>query len=138
MKEWKQAYSLTKLELRHSPYTFITLLIFYTVITSSLIMIFTTYMKSGFVGFDIFFLFLFLFSPAWSRIKEFQFQRINSDVYMVPFVHLCQQLPISLNTIINNRFILYFIQAFPIQLLSLSSFYFFILNYSLKLIHSNI
>lgn len=122
MNEWKLALSLAKFELTASPvhllmlYLLSPLLIFFIV----LFMInpqLSEYLQTNYVGFDLLFLFIFLWAPAWLRPRSFLIQSINdNDEFWAAPTYVSQlQWPISLNTLIKSRLIIYFFLSFPLQ-----------------------
>lgn len=123
MQDWKQAYSLAKLELKESKsgllFAFVfTMFILYFIATSL-----ESYLDNGYAGYDFFFIILFTFAGIWTMPKEFQSKKINADLMASPVLMMHKQLPIKDNVIIKSRFIIYFFYSFPFQLISLIAFY---------------
>lgn len=130
MEHLKKAFSLAKYELTASPLH--VLLLFAIGLPGTFLFMFVgispmlaEYLTNNFVGFDIWFLIIFLLVPAWLRPKSLQIQNINpgGDLWAAPALILQLQLPIRLKTLTMSRMVLYFFFSFPLQCLMLLSMY---------------
>lgn len=123
MKNWKQAFKLAMFELKASAISFLFLFVFLLVMLAYFSTSFPDYSERGYVGYDLFFILVFLFAGSSSKVKHFQLQKLNGDLWVVPIVVMQNQLPIPQNTIIKSRFIIHFFLSFPFQLLLLIALY---------------
>ncbi|MEC5424110.1 hypothetical protein QGM71_11465 [Virgibacillus sp. C22-A2] len=124
MQEWKQAYSLAKLELRMSKFGFLSAFLFSMFILFFIVTSIESYMENGFVGIDFFFVLLFSVATIWTKPKEFQIKKVSGDLIVLPLVVMQKQLPIKQDVIMKSRFIVHFFYSFPFQLLALIGIYF--------------
>jgi len=130
LKSWKLAWSLAKFELTASPLYLLSLCLFnplliFLVVFLVISPVFNDYLQNNDVGFDFIFLILFLLAPAWHRPKRFLMQSVsqNSDLWAAPSLVLQLQLPITKNTLIKSRLLIYFFLSFPAQCLLLLAMY---------------
>ncbi|MBS3679119.1 hypothetical protein KGF86_02725 [Ornithinibacillus massiliensis] len=111
----KSAIQLVKPELKISWKSYIGLFLFFSIFIILFLTVLHT-QENRFVGFDLFYLLLFIFGPMWSRHKGLQFQRISGHTWVSPTVVMGLCLPIKKQTIVLKSIIHYFLSSFPFQL----------------------
>lgn len=132
MDEWKQAWQLSKIELKgYIPWLVLTLFMF-VLLAFFLGASFPAYIdehrffKEQNPGlFDLAFLFLFGVVPYWMRPKDSRYQQISGDFYAAPFFIKLLQLPVPERVVIKSRFLTYLVQSLPFHLLFLIVFQLF-------------
>src|SRR5690625_2244268 len=123
MEDWKQAFWLTKFELK---YYLKSLLLLVAILIMLLIFIVPTmaeYLDNGFLSIDIFFIISFCLVTHWIRPKPFKIEDVNSGFLLSPYLVLLQQLPTRKEIIVKHRFFSYLIISIPFNILFLISFY---------------
>ncbi len=123
MNGWKQAFTIAKLELKASVFSFLFALAFVLFLIYTLVSTFDAYMDNRFVFFDLIFILIFSFAPVWMTPKDFQIQKINGDLMASPILVMQNQLPISQEVLVKSRFIIHFFYSFPFQLLTVVALY---------------
>lgn len=126
MQNWKQAFWLARFELNASKKNILFSFVYFLFTGASLISVFSSYLEKGIVLIDFLFLLMFTIGPIWTKPKDFQIQRINSELVAAPAFIMLNQLPIKQDVIIKSRFIIYFAYSFIFQVLLLVSLYAFI------------
>lgn len=132
MSEWKQAWQLSKIELKR---------MWLWIVISGIIFIsmgillgigFPYYMgespmlKENNPGlYDFIFLLLFWVVPYWMRPKEFRYHMVSSDVWLTPYFVKLMQLPIPDSVIMKHRFMTHMTLSIPYSVLFLLLFYLF-------------
>ncbi|GAB3792694.1 hypothetical protein [Virgibacillus kimchii] len=122
MNDWKQAFSIAKLELKASILHFLFALAFILFLIFTLVKSVDSYIDNGFAGFDFIFILIFTFAPVWMKPKVFQIQTIG-NMLASPVLVMQNQLPISKDVLVKSRFIIHFFYTFPFQLLTLMALY---------------
>lgn len=132
MKEWRQAWQLSKIELNRQVLWIVLSALFFIMMAFFLGIGFTYYMdenpmlKENNPGlYDIAFIFLFWMVPAWMRAKEFRYQSLSSYFWGSPYFIKLMQLPIPEKVIIKHRLLTYMALSGPIHILFLLLFYLF-------------
>lgn len=125
MDNWKQAFWLAKFELRKSLMGLWSFLIMLMAFSLLFVTMMPSYLEKGFVGMDLFFLIAFGISAVWVKPKEFQYQKIDENMWGSPLFMTLSQLPIKKEVLVRSRFLIYFIYAIPFQILLLSLLYIF-------------
>src|SRR5690625_910124 len=123
MNDWKQAFTIAKLELKASMLSFLYALVYVLLFTFVLARSLDSYMDNGFAGYDLFFILIFTFAPVWTKPKDFQLQKIYGDLLASPVLVMQNQLPISNEVLVKSRFVIHFFYSFPFQLLTIIGFY---------------
>lgn len=123
MQEWKQAYSLAKLELKASVFGFLFAIVFMMIVILSIVTSLDSYLGNGYAGFDFFFILIFSIGAIWTKPKDFQIKKISGNLSASPLLVMQKQLPIKQEIIIKSRFIVHFFYSFPFQVLTLFAFY---------------
>src|SRR5690625_3678329 len=126
MEDWKQAFWLTKFELK---YYLKSLLLLVAILIMLLIFIVPTmadYFEDSFLSVDIFFIISFCYVTHWIRPKPFKIEDINSGFLLSPYLVLLQQLPTRKEIIAKIRFFTYLIISIPFNILLLVSYFMFI------------
>lgn len=126
MKNWKQAYFLTKFEMSRSKRAFLFLFVFTGLITLGILSSTEGYLEKNYVGLDLIFIIMFTVGPVWAKPKHFQIQQMNTNLIASPAVIMLNQLPINKDIIVKSRFIIHFIYTLPVQVILLSCLYLFI------------
>lgn len=130
MEEWKQAWQLSKTELKRRPLFIIgTVLIF--IIAALLLGIGYSYyitenplLRENNPGiYDLMFFLLFWIVPYWMRPKEFRYHMISSDFWGTPYFIKLMQLPIPDSVIVKHRFVSHMVVSVPCNVLFLLLFY---------------
>lgn len=114
-EDFKSAIQLVKPELKISWKSYIGLFLFFSLFAILFLTVLHT-QESRFVGFDLFYLLLFIFGPLWSRPKGLQFHKISGHTWVSPTVVMGLSLPIKKQTILLKSIIHYFLSSFPFQL----------------------
>src|SRR5690554_114404 len=122
MREWKQAFSIAKLELKASLLSFLFALAFVLFITAIIASTLDSYLDNGYAGFDLLFILIFTFAPVWTKRKEFQIQMIR-NLLVSPIVVMQNQLSITKEVLVKSRFIIHFFYSFPYQLIAVIVLY---------------
>src|SRR5690554_817020 len=122
MREWKQAFSIAKLELKASLLSFLFALAFVLFITAIIASTLDSYLDNGYAGFDLLFILIFTFAPVWTKRKEFQIQMIR-NLLVSPIVVMQNQLSITKEVLVKSRFIVHFFYSFPYQLIAVIILY---------------
>jgi hypothetical protein len=123
MNDWKQAFTIAKLELKASVLSFLFAFAFVLLLTIGLAIPMDSYMNNGYAGFDLLFILIFTLAPVWTKQKDFQLQKIYGDLLASPVLVMQNQLPITIEVLVKSRFIVYFFYSFPFQLLAIIGFY---------------
>ncbi|MEN2767156.1 hypothetical protein [Ornithinibacillus xuwenensis] len=124
MQVFKQAIWLAKFELKLSWVSFIFLFLYYSLFTLLFVQGFNV-TEEQFVGLDIFFLLLFLFSPTWFRPKAFQYQQISGSLWAAPGAMMGLYLPLKKQVIVLKSLIVYMLLSIPFQLYTFITLYVF-------------
>lgn len=125
MQEWKQAFWLTKYELKHSINHFYSplgvLILFVFLFVTSI-----PDLLENSSGIDIFFLGLIIvLFILWTKPKMFQLQKTGDHLTVSYFLVKLNHLPIKNDVIIKSRLLTYLIVAVPYHGLFLWSLYIF-------------
>lgn len=129
MHEWKQAWVLSKIELKRQPMWFVLSALFFIFLAFFMGIGFQHYVtgdqafQDNNPGYDLVFLFLFWAVPYWMRPKDFRYQMVASDFWVNPYFIKLQQLPIPDSVIVKSRFTTYIAQSIPIYVLFLVLMY---------------
>ena len=125
MESWKQALWLAKFELNGSKKGIITTVLTFIVFFLFIVYTFEKNKDAELLSmtYDIFFGIVFWFSVAWSKPKEFQYQKLARDFWGSPYFIMLKQLPIPEEILIRSRFLQYYVISIPIHLLFLIMFF---------------
>lgn len=125
LESWKQAILLAKFELRNSKKALLTLSILLITYVTFMVLSARTYVETGFVLFDVFFLLITGIAVIWAKPKDFQLQKIGGMSAVNPYFVMLNQLPIPKGILIKNRFVIYYAYAVPFHTLFLMLIYVF-------------
>lgn len=123
METWKQALWLAKFELRKSAVNIFSCWIVLSIFAFIYLTSFKNYLESNYVGFDIFFLFIFIFAPFWLRPKHFQYKKISGHVYASSTLVMQTQLPIPKIALAKSRLLIYIAYFLPYTLTAFTFYY---------------
>lgn len=121
MGGWSLAWRLAWMELRTSLRTTAFLLVIYSAMSVGFATVFEVYARGDLFIYDLMFLFIFLLFPAWMKGKDFQVIRIGHDLWTSPAIVMLQQLPITKETIVKSRFLIYLSYSFVFLLMLLGA-----------------
>lgn len=123
MEHWKQAFWITKFELKHYGKH----LIIPLVLLALLLFLYVPTIPNLFIdsfGTDFLFLgLIIIIFTQWGRPKVFQGQKIGGGITASHFLVRLNQLPIAKEVIIKSRFLIYFILSIPYFSIFLLSLY---------------
>lgn len=132
MGDWKEAWQLTKIELKTYLWWNLLGAIFFIVAAALLGIGFPYYMDNNPLLeennpglYDIGFIAMFWVVPYWIRPKEFRYQAVSSDFWVTPYFIKLMQLPIPDSVIIKHRFLSQMFIVVPYHVLFLILFYLF-------------
>ena len=97
----------------------LTLSLFLIIYVSFIVFSADTYLETGFVLFDVFFLLITGIAATWAKPKEFQLQKMKGISTVNPYFVMLNQLPIPKEILIKNRFVIYYAYAVPFHTLFL-------------------
>jgi len=123
MENWKQAFWLTKFELKYYIKSFLLLVAILIMLLIFIVPTMAEYLDNGFLSIDIFFIISFCLVTHWIRPKPFKIEDINSGFLLSPYLVLLQQLPTRKKIIVKHRFFTYLIISISFNILFLISFY---------------
>lgn len=130
MFEWKQAWQLSKIELKNNIFRFIPSILLVVFLAVILGISYHAY-KGEHVFFneqnpglfDIVFIALFVILPYLVQPKNFRYQQIDGNLWASPYFIKLLHLAIPEKVIIKNRFLTYFILSVPFHIIFLVFFY---------------
>src|SRR5699024_7753660 len=132
MSEWKQAWQLSKIELKRMKVWIIIYGLIFIAMGVLLGVGFTDYMggdpmfKDNNLGLNDFMFFLLFWIVHYGmRTKQFRYQMVSSDLWLTPYFVKLMQLPIPDKVIIKHRFLTYMTLSIPFYILFLLLFYVF-------------
>src|SRR5699024_3986779 len=117
MEDWKQAFWLTKFELK---YYLKSLLLLVAILIMLLIFIVPTmedYFEDSFLSVYIFFIICFCLVTHWIRTQQVKIEDIHSGFLLSPYLVLLQQLPTRKEIFPKHRFFTYLIISVPFNIL---------------------
>lgn len=123
MENWKQAFWLTKFELKYYLKSFLLLIGVLIMLLIFIVPTMADYFENSTLGIDVFFIFAFCIITTWVKPKQFQNQDDNNGWLLSPYLVMLQQLPAKREIIIKHRFLTYIIITIPFSLLFLVSLY---------------
>lgn len=131
MHEWKQAWELSKIELKHQIIWLVFSALLFLFLGIMLGMGFPYYINGNEFFqennpglFDFVFIFLCWTFPYWMRPKNFRYQMVASGTWVNPYFIKLLQLPIPERVILKSRFVTYLVQSIPVYLVFFLVFYF--------------
>lgn len=125
MRNWKQAFSLAKFELRNSKLAFLALVILLVPYVFVIVDSASAYFEEGFVLFDPIFLIVIGLTAVWVKPKDFQLQKAPGSLQVNHYFVSLHQLPIPKEILIKNRLVIYYMYSIPFNILFLILVYVF-------------
>lgn len=123
MEDWKQAFWLTKFELKYYLKSFLLLAAILIMLLIFIVPTMAEYFENSFLSIDIFFIIAFCFVTHWIRPKPFKIEDHNSGFLLSPYLVLLQQLPTRKEIIVKHRFFTYLVISIPFNILFLVLLY---------------
>lgn len=123
MENWKEAFWLTKLELKYYAKSFVLLLGILIMLLIFIVPTMADYFENSTLGIDVFFLLAFGIITTWVKPKQFQYQDHSNGLLLSPYLVMLNQLPTKREVIVKHRFLTYMIITIPFNTLFLVSLY---------------
>ncbi len=123
MENWKQAFWLTKFELKHYMKSFLLLVGILIMLLIFIVPTMADYFENSTLGIDVFFILAFCIITTWIKPKQFQNQDDHNGQLLSPYLVTLQQLPTRRSIIVKHRFLTYIIITIPFSLLFLIALY---------------
>lgn len=124
MNTWKQALWLAKYELKASIASIIFCWISLSIICLLFSMSISVYLDSNYIGFDIFFILLFIFAPYYWKSKHFQYKKVSTNFWANPIFIMLLQLPINKHALVKSRLLIHLVYALPFAITVFPLLYF--------------
>lgn len=132
MNEWKEAWKLSKIELKRRMLWIFLGAVIFIVAAALLGFSFPYYMDNNPLLeennpglYDLAFIFMFWIVHYWIRPKEFRHHMVGSDFWVAPYFVKLMQLPIPERVIIKHRFLSHMVVAIPSYIIFWILFYVF-------------
>lgn len=123
MENWKEAYWLTKLELRYYAMSFLILLGILIMLLIFIVPTMADYFENSTLGIDVFFILAFCIVTTWVKPKQFQNQDHSNGLLLSPYLVMLNQLPTKKEVIVKHRFLTYMFISIPFNILFLVVLY---------------
>lgn len=125
MKSWKQAYWLTKFEMKQGKVRGLYLVGLLFISLFLLVPIIPDYLNEDSLGLDFAFIFIFTIVTQWVRPSYSQAKKVSGSLWAAHILIFLNQLPIAKEVIIKYRFLSYIITSVPFQMVFLTALYVF-------------
>lgn len=123
MENWKEAFWLTKLELRYYTKSFLLLLGILIMLLIFIVPTMADYFDNSTLGIDVYFILVFCIITSWIKPKQFQNQDHSNGLMLSPYLVMLNQLPTKKEIMIKHRFLTYLIVSIPFNILFLVLLY---------------
>lgn len=123
MDQWKEAFWLSRHELKRSVPTYFLLFICLTFLLLFIVPTIGDYLENSTFGIDVFFILTFTTIVHWCRPKAFRNQESNSGLTVSRHLIMLNQLPIKKDTIIKHRLLSYIVISVPFHVIFLTLLY---------------